>query len=313
MNQSKINYQNALANLGNSHFALPQAPIIEETGAEKLREVGKSITTDFGNILLSNVATSGINKLSKMGNQLSKLGIESQDAKSLTEAIENSDSRTIGKLITKLGTKKIKLGIRKLTGKTLKDDELPDPVEEQISRNERETGNPIQTEDSPVRVPEDASQGEQYEMQSFREAFGNNDSPQRDPDFTNDQFERDPEGDDTDFFAQMGGRAPPRNLSDDQFYDAPEALQETQIGDVAPEATTATTTASDVATATSSGLEDATLLSTATDDTGVGLLLTAGLGIASLFTGLFLKSKKPKVIQPPPIQANNFAVQAGIN
>lgn len=324
MNSDKSAYSNALQNLGNSHYAIAQAPIVGDDSQANLSEVGKTITTDFGNILLGHVATSSLTTLGKMGNQLGKLGINSSDAKVLTKAIANGDRRKVGQMIAKLGSKKVKLGIKKLTGKTLSDDELPDAVEEQIDKNLSDAGNPVQvSEEAQQSIARVVNEPPSLELSQI---------PQRDPDFTNEEFQdrddedynerfsdnfegRDPEGTDSDFFSQMRGdsrpapaRAQQEDASEDQYQDALESQATKTEGEVS-DVSKVVSTGEDVAT----GLEDATLLSTSADDTGVGLILTAGLGIASLFTGLFMKKSKPKVVQPPLIQPNNFSVQAGIN
>ena len=322
MNSSKSAYSNALANLSNSHYAIPQADIIKEAPDAGIREVGKTITTDFGNILLGHVATTSLTQLGKMGNQLGKLGINSSDAKILSKAIANGDRRKVGQMIARLGSKKVKLGIKKLTGKSLTDEELPDTVEEQIDKNIAEASKPIQISDADQSVARVTGDGPQLELSPVARPQ----ISQRDPDFDDEEFEgfedrfgrnfegRDPQGTDSDFFAQMRGDTRPapaqpaqEDDEEDDFQDAVED-QSKATADEVSDVSKVASTGEDVA----SGFEDATLLSTAADDTGVGLVLTAGLGLASLFTGLFLKSKKPKVVQPPLIAPNNFAIQAGL-
>ena len=282
MNVDKSAYSNALQNLGNSHYAIAQAPIEGNNSQSNLSEVGKTITTDFGNILLGHVATTSLSNLGKMGNQLSKLGINSEDAKVLSKAISNGDRRKIGQMIARVGSKKVKLGIKKLTGKTLSDDELPDAVEEQIDKNLADAGNPVQVSETSQSVARVQAEDPSLELESFGRA----------------------EPEDVSAPAQD---APPRSASEDQYQDALES-QATETENEVSNVSKVVSTGEDVA----SGLEDATLLSSSADDTGVGLLVTAGLGIASLFTGLFLKARKPKVIYPPLIAVNNTAVQAGI-
>ena len=182
MNSDKSAYSNALQNLGNSHYAIAQAPIIGDESKANLSEVGKTITTDFGNILLGHVATTGLSQLGKMGNQLGKLGINSSDAKVLSKAIANGDRRKVGQMIAKLGSKKVKLGIKKLTGKTLSDDELPDAVEEQIDKNLSDAGNPVQvSEEAQQSIARVVNEPPSLELSQI---------PQRDPDFTNEEFEK---------------------------------------------------------------------------------------------------------------------------
>jgi hypothetical protein len=315
MNNQKISYQNALQNLGNSHYAIAQQSIEGDDSKANLQAVAQTVTADFGNVLLGHVATTSLSKLGKMGNQLSKLGINSDDAKILSKAIANGDRRKVGQMVARIGNDKVRAGIEKLTGKKLSDEEMPDEVSEQIDKNVAEAGRPVQiseTEQPVARIP---GQRAGYEMDSFTDS-----APQRDPDFANEEFEdRDPEGTDSDFFAQMRGDrpAPARSASDaseNQYQDAVEN-QATETEGAVTDATKIASTASKVASTTedvASGFEDATLLSTASDDTGVGLLVTAGLGIASLFTSLFMKKCKPKMVTPPLISPNNFSVQAGL-
>jgi len=357
MNSQKSAYSNALANLSNSHYAIAQQSIEGDDSEANLSAIGKTVTTDFGNIMLGHVATSSLAKLSTMGNQLGKLGINSSDAKILTKAIANGDRRKVGQMISRIGAKKVKLGIKQLTGKNLTDDQLPDAVEQQVDKSAAEAAKPIQLGDearpeAPVRA-----QANEYELRSFQPTTGATDTegaelgalPQRDPDFSNEEFEnfndrfddnfqgRDPEGDDEDFFQQMGGRARPSPAraapDDDNFQDALEAPEQagidaskavTESEDISQTAVKAaskaasvaskvTSTGEDIASGVATGFEDATLLSTTADDTGVGLIATGVLGLGSLLVGLFTKAKKPKVVQPPPIPPSNYAIQAGIS
>ena len=293
MNSDKSAYSNALQNLGNSHYAIAQAPIIGDDSQANLSEVGKTITTDFGNILLGHVATQALGTLGKMGNQLSKLGINSEDAKVLSKAIANGDRRKVGQMVARLGSKKVKLGIKKLTGKTLSDDDLPDAVEEQIDQNLSDAGNPVQVSEASQSVARVQGEGRSLELDNYTQPRGEVWL-----------------GEDEDVPAPAPAQEAPSQEapSEDQYEDAVESQATETEGEVST-VSKVVSTGEDVAT----GLDDATLLSTSADDTGVGLFLTAGLGIASLFAGLFMKKSKPKVIQPPPIQPNNFAIQAGIN
>ena len=84
------------------------------------------------------------------------------------------------------------------------------------------------------------------------------------------------------------------------------------------EAGVALTDASNVVTKTSGGTEAAlgtlTGESAAADDNPVGLAVTAALGIATIFAGMFIHPSKPKVIQTAQkVLPNNFGVQAGLN
>ena len=295
MNQSKTQYENALANLSNSHYAIAPDAIIKEASDAGVREIGKTITSDFGNILLGHVATQSLTTLGKMGNQLGKLGINSSDAKVLSKAIANGDRRKVGQMIAKLGSKKVKLGIKKLTGKSLTDEELPDAVEEQIDKNISDASKPIQVSEAEQPIARFGGDTNALELQSFTT------TPRKEV------WLGESEDEDED---EAPSRPAPAQAApeDDDFQDAVENQAEATESEVSTVSKVAST-GEDVA----SGLEDATLLSTTADDTGVGLLLTAGLGIASLFTGLFMKSKKPKVIQPPLIAPNNFSVQAGLS
>ena len=293
MNSDKSAYSNALQNLGNSHYAIAQAPIEGDDSQSNLSEVGKTITTDFGNILLGHVATSSLAKLGKMGNQLSKLGINSSDAKELSRAIANGDRRKIGQMVARIGNDKVKSGIQKLTGKKLSDDEMPDAVEQQIDQNVAEAGNPVQVSEAQQSVAR--IQGEQPSLE-----LDNYTQPRNEVWLGADEDEDVPA-------PAQAQEAPTRSASEDQYQDALESQATETEGEVSTVSKIAST-GEDVA----SGLEDATLLSAASDDTGVGLLVTAGLGIASLFTGLFMKHSKPKAIYPPLIAPNNTAIQAGI-
>ena len=298
MNQSKTQYENALSNLSNSHYAIAPDAILKEDSQAGVREIGKTITSDFGNILLGHVATQALGTLGKMGNQLSKLGINSSDAKVLSKAIANGDRRKVGQMIAKLGSKKVKLGIKKLTGKSLTDEELPDAVEEQIDKNIAESSRPIQVSEAEQPIARFAGDTNAVELQSFTT------TPKKEVWLG----ESDDEDEDEAPSRPSQAQPEPEDEGEDEFQDAVEdqaTKTESEVSTVSKVASTG----EDVAT----GLDDATLLSTTADDTGVGLLLTAGLGIASLFTGLFMKSKKPKVVQPPLIAPNNFSIQAGIS
>ena len=59
-------------------------------------------------------------------------------------------------------------------------------------------------------------------------------------------------------------------------------------------------------------LGTATVDSTAFDETGVGIGVTAVLGIASVLAGIFIKGHKEGSFTPPPVKVNNFSVQAGV-
>ena len=165
---------------------------------------------------------------------------------------------------------------------------------------------------------------------------------QRDPDFTNQEFEtRDPQGTDSDFFSQMGGRSAPvardstqgivqaedgstrigagsssavtDSSADSEIASASQVAQGT--GD---EAGVALTDAANGVTKTAEGTEGAlaslTGESAVADDNPIGLGLTAVLGVATLISGLFIHPSKPKVVQTAQkVLPNNFGVQAGLN
>jgi len=345
MNSQKSAYENALNSLGNSHYAIQQEAREGDDRQAKIREVAKTVTSDFGNMMLSHVATTTLSKLGKMGNQLSKIGINSEDAKILTKAITNGDREELGKMIGRLGGTKVKLGIQKLTGKTLTDEQLPDAIEQQIDQNAVNSSRTLEQgiRARPIAQTREDMAGENYELRAYQPSTGAEESgqtPQRDPDFDNDEFPdynerfndnftgRDPEGTDSDFFQQMRGEASRAQPDQDEYEDEGEKFEDAQeepgpgagegagAGEDVEDATKIGSTASKALSGgedVAEGFEAATLASTAGDENPVGLLVTAGLGIASLFTGLFLKSKKPKIIQPPPVLANNYAVQAGLS
>lgn len=145
---------------------------------------------------------------------------------------------------------------------------------------------------------------------------------QRDPDFGNEEFEtRDPEGDDPDFFAQMGGRAVARDstqgitestdgsLRAGQLPQAPQEGQE--VGEALTDASNEVTGATE---GVEGALETATEASSLGDDNPVGIGITAALGVATLLTGLFIHPHHSVVVQPAQkIIPNNFGVQAGLN
>ena len=64
-----------------------------------------------------------------------------------------------------------------------------------------------------------------------------------------------------------------------------------------------------------SGLESLTAGSTALDETGVGLAVTAALGVATLISGIFVHKHKESAPPPPPApvitNSTNYAVQSG--
>ncbi len=162
---------------------------------------------------------------------------------------------------------------------------------------------------------------------------------QRDPDFTNDEFEpRDPEGTDSDFFAQMGGRAPVARDSTagitqaedgsarigqggssaitDASQDASRAAQ--GVGDESGTSITTTTNAitetSEATDGTEGALATLTGESAVADDNPLGLALTGVLGVATLVSGLFIHPHHNVVGQQAQKNIpNNFGVQSGLN
>ncbi len=162
---------------------------------------------------------------------------------------------------------------------------------------------------------------------------------QRDPDFTNEEFEpRDPEGTDSDFFAQMGGRAPVARDSTagitqaedgsarigqggssavtDASQDASRAAQ--GVGDESGTSITTTTNAitetSEATDGTEGALATLTGESAVADDNPLGLALTGVLGVATLVSGLFIHPHHNVVVQQAQKNIpNNFGVQSGLN
>lgn len=141
---------------------------------------------------------------------------------------------------------------------------------------------------------------------------------QRDPDFRNDEFEtRDPEGTDPDFFSQMGGRSQPRPEDgelDDEFHDASEIPQAGEAGEEGADITSSIAKGVTEAGDVEKTLTAATEASAATDEDPLGLVVTAGLGLATLIGGMFIHPSKPKVIQQAAVVLpNNYSVQAGLS
>lgn len=93
-------------------------------------------------------------------------------------------------------------------------------------------------------------------------------------------------------------------LQDDPLNKSPTTLSQ----DVSTNSSTGTDVAGDVGEVAdvAEGLEDATVASTALDETGVGLVITAGLGIASMFAPYF--ENKP---QASPLHVLNPSSQFG--
>lgn len=275
MNASKQSYESSLLNLAGSHRVETRAKIVESVTDDKL-QVAQTLTNEFGNQLLG---ASGIVSLQKLGK--------------FANASTSDKAKTIAQVIGK-----------KLKGKP-------------------------------------KAEGEDEDGDVFQDAIEPVEEAQRDPDFRNDEFEsRDPEGDDSDFFAQMGGRAPVARDSTQGIVQAEDgsarigqgatssitdssadseitaASQASQgVGD---ETGVAITDTANAVTKTSEGTEGVlgtlTGESAAADDNPVGLAVTAALGIATIFAGMFIHPSKPKVIQTAQkVLPNNFGVQAGLN
>ena len=104
--------------------------------------------------------------------------------------------------------------------------------------------------------------------------------------------------------------------ADSEISSASQAAQGT--GD---ETGTALTDAANTVTKTSEGTDAAegtlgtlTGESAAGDENPLGLAVTAALGIATIFAGMFIHPSKPKVVQTAQkVLPNNFGVQAGLN
>ena len=92
-------------------------------------------------------------------------------------------------------------------------------------------------------------------------------------------------------------RQPDSDFENDN--EEPEGFGEADEGEVAGE---------DIA----DELGTAAVDSTAFDETGVGIGVTAVLGIASVLAGIFIKAHKEETFTPPPVKVNNFSVQAGV-
>ncbi len=157
-------------------------------------------------------------------------------------------------------------------------------------------------------------------------------APQRDPDFTNEEFEtrepfgddgflnadRDPEGTDSDFFSQMGGRAPqndmPQQTTEEPAVETDQSVNVAQEGQEQSQAISDVSRASKIESDVTAGLEEGTVDSLADDESPVGLAITATLGVATLMAGMFIHPTKPKVITPAQTTIpNNFSVQQGTN
>lgn len=283
MNASKQFYESSLQNLGNSHQVRTSAQVLADKVDDK-KEVAQTLTNEFGNQLLGASGIISIQKASKFFG-----ASKAEKAKQIAQAIGE-----------------------KVKGKPPASQELED-----FSNKGDEDGD----------VFEDAREPAE--------------EVQRDPDFTNEEFQpRAPEGTDSDFFAQMGGRAPVARDSTagiteaedgsarigqggssavtDTSQDASKVAQGVAETDKSGEALTDT---ANTITKTSEGTDGAegalgtlTAESSAGDDNPVGLALTAVLGVATLFAGLFIHPHHNVVVQQAQkIIPNNFGVQAGLN
>ena len=108
---------------------------------------------------------------------------------------------------------------------------------------------------------------------------------------------------------------------DDKFEDAPETpadLPEEGASDLLKtgEASALKEGESAAEGGLESGLESLTAGSTALDETGVGLAVTAALGVATLISGVFLHRHKQSAPPPPPtpvvVSQTNYAAQLGL-
>jgi len=108
---------------------------------------------------------------------------------------------------------------------------------------------------------------------------------------------------------------------DDEFEDAPETpedLPEEGASDLLKTGESAALKEGESAAegGLESGLESLTAGSTALDETGVGLAVTAALGVATLISGIFLHRHKQSAPPPPPtpvvVAQTNYAAQQGL-
>ena len=73
MDGNKSAYENVLKNLTSSHIVTSRDAVMGES-ENQMATIGKTFTTDFGNIMLGHVAMTGLGQLSKVGNKLKSLG-----------------------------------------------------------------------------------------------------------------------------------------------------------------------------------------------------------------------------------------------
>jgi hypothetical protein len=108
---------------------------------------------------------------------------------------------------------------------------------------------------------------------------------------------------------------------DDKFEDAPETpadLPAEGAGDLLKSGEQAALKEGESAAegGLESGLESLTASSTALDETGVGLAVTAALGVATLISGIFMHKHKQSAPPPPPtpvvVSQTNYAAQQGL-
>ncbi len=282
MNASKSAYENSLLNLAGSHNVRTAAKIVEMKTDDKL-QVAQTLTNEFGNQLLGASGIVSLQKLGKFAN-----ASKTEKAKQLAQAIG-----------------------KKLKGK-------PKPQGEE---GEDEDGDVFEDAQEPIE------------------------EIQRDPDFTNEEFEtRDPQGDDSDFFAQMGGRAAPvardstqgivqaedgsarigqgatssvtDASADSEISAASQAAQGTgdEAGVALTDAANTVTKTSEAGEGAEGALATLTGESAVADENPLGIAATAVLGIATIFSGMFIHPSKPKVVQTAQkVLPNNFGVQAGLN
>lgn len=318
MDPNKQIYENALKNLSGSHFSYTTKQVMGEE-ENQVAGIGKTLTGDFGNMLLSHVALQSLGKLSKLGNKLKSLGFEAQDSKDLALAIKNGDARGLTSVVRRIGGQKVRAGIEKLTGRKLTRNELPDEIQDAVNDRVGQVQEQVQTNRRPLRQrprEEDGDPAEagQFDSEESSYVHTSDDSDFREPDpnddnyynrTTTDEGESDPE-------IQESSTNPQASESYDTAPEDTPELPEIDAPSVGSSSTTAIAdTTAAVGDDVAGDLAASAAASSALDETGIGVFATAGLGLASLLAGLFIKSKKPKVIAPAQTFSNlNFAVQA---
>ena len=249
MNSSDNAFNNALANLGQSHRSVTTAAQYGDEVNQGLEGV-KTFSNDFGSALTGHVAMKGFSKLFRGKGAAGASGATEEEATAMAQATASGDSAQAASIAARISarqaTARLSQGIQS--------------VKQTISNKvfgTKPKPNPDEVEESSLdSVPDPASAGSA--QQSIQQA------------------------------AESGV----------------EKETEDDLGDVATEA------------GESGGLlageESALGASAALDDNPVGLAVTAGIGIVTLLTGLFIHSHKNKVIAPAQtFVAPNYSVQAG--